>query len=1210
MRSQKTSVQSFLIPALICIMSILSSGNLSGQNLKVFILAGQSNMQGHGEIEPASTNGTLSHFMATDNTNFFDYVQDVDGSWATQDDVWLRYQHEDGHLLADNLTIGFGASDTQIGPELGIGHVLGEYYDEQVLLIKTCWGGKSLAVDFRPPSSGGTVGPYYNQMISDVRAAIDNIATEFPQYTGGQIDIAGFAWFQGWNDGESETYLNEYEQNLINLIADVRSEFEVPDLPFVIGLTGNGGRDIEEGDGWVNGLQTSLVPAQIRAANYTGHTKVAFAETRDFWRVGELSPEPDFLHHWNNNAESYLRIGHEIGIEMINTLNAGNPVNEVIDPEVGGVQNNTNAALPASYNYKEYVFAQPNDQGACQGIINNTATIDQIYLAQTHRRAIGHPLFFTIGFRPAVLQVAVTGSGAAPDVTVIGTRDGSTIGTLCLSGPASLGATIDLSTANFEDYFSVTLPKSWIEDGLELTIEAGNASRLLSPTDLKIGPYTEMNLVEVKMDIIDYNITPVIQNKQADLLEELASAIPASVVRYGTFPEVIPFPEYVVSNDVEQLLRFSSVDEYDAVGFSNLAQLNSVATLFMESLQQACGDYTSTVYFGNTLNLNPGGWGGNRTFVAADYDDVFIHELGHALSLPHWGEEFNRPVENDDEYLYPYGGDVAEPGLPLEGGGIGETWTFIQHEYAFVNPKCVLPGNDNIGLERSDCMQREISCNEWRGNAEGPWEGFSDFSSYAMHHYLVGGAVINGQVPYRNEMIDFQIPKQEGFPMVSLVNGKRVFERDPLQAQDTGVEDWFNLPGEEQINQDIYLLYGFIHPTQDQANVLYQPLKMNGTLLPNIDPTDPQMFATLKNLTPQESPVLYYNERDITLKVYYDDGSIRHVIVPYQSFERESDYYGIWRRDVAHFAVTVPADKNICSVEMYHRPFLIRDANDDSEGNINFAAHNITAANFMSAAVLKAQVDFSCNCPGMAGYVLPGTPCNDGNPDTYNDVEDGSCNCVGMPMNDECNFIRNGRFTSNFASWWTWGSTVTNPDGVATFSDINPDDAGIAQGPFNLAMDESFVIEFDAFATEERTINVFITASAGTFTRYFSESVNLTLNRQSYTLGFDMTADEVVEIEFNFEDVEAGQGASIFLDQVSLRKDDCPLFDPCVENLLVSSPVAPGFHKADIELSSDGQINTEMSLHFQAGQAIELLPTFEIVRGAELMTTITPCLID
>ena len=120
---------------------------------------------------------------------------------------------------------------------------------------------------------------------------------------------------------------------------------------------------------------------------------------------------------------------------------------------MGNVRQNTNMALPASYNFQEYVFPEPDDQGNCLGIQNATANIEQAFIAQTHRHPIGHPLLFTIGERPALLQMAVTGSGSAPDVQVEGFMEGASLGTLCLDGPAELSTSIDLATANFDEYF-------------------------------------------------------------------------------------------------------------------------------------------------------------------------------------------------------------------------------------------------------------------------------------------------------------------------------------------------------------------------------------------------------------------------------------------------------------------------------------------------------------------------------------------------------------------------------------------------------------------------------------------------------------------------------------------------------------------------------------------------------------------------------------
>jgi hypothetical protein len=304
---------------LLLLIFCFSSTVFSQGKLKVFILAGQSNAQGHGDLGPVTTAGTLEHFYAHRQDNEFDFIKDNNSNWATRSDVWVRYDTESNGLLADDLKVGYGGWSQQIGPEYGMGHALGKHFNDQVLIIKTAWGGKSLAVDFRPPSAGGTTGPYYTRMINDIKASMNNIATEFPEYNGETIEIAGFVWFQGWNDGGSDAYKAEYESNLLNLIKDVPVDLNVRDLPILVGLTGNGGRDTTTSDGWVKGLQTKIVPAQIGAVQSTPHSVIDYAETRDFWIEPSNSPG-DGLHHWNNNAQSYLRIGDEFGKKIIELI--------------------------------------------------------------------------------------------------------------------------------------------------------------------------------------------------------------------------------------------------------------------------------------------------------------------------------------------------------------------------------------------------------------------------------------------------------------------------------------------------------------------------------------------------------------------------------------------------------------------------------------------------------------------------------------------------------------------------------------------------------------------------------------------------------------------------------------------------------------------------------------------------------------------------
>lgn len=276
--------------------------------VKIFILAGQSNMQGQGNMTPATTQGTLEYIVANDPDSDYQFLVDGDGGWALRDDVWIK--DEDGQF--GGLTAGYGSNSDTVGPELGFGHHVGDLYEKQVLLVKAAWGGKSLGVDFRPPSSGDTTGFYYNEILRLVNDAIANLETYFPDYNAaGGYEIAGFGWHQGWNDRVDADRSAEYEANMANFIRDIRSSehgLGVPDLPFVIATTGMDG----------SAAYTTVEFAQLAMANTTAYPdfagNVAVIDTRtsrdglDFWQSVDSSPA-DQGYHWNRNAQTYVNIG-------------------------------------------------------------------------------------------------------------------------------------------------------------------------------------------------------------------------------------------------------------------------------------------------------------------------------------------------------------------------------------------------------------------------------------------------------------------------------------------------------------------------------------------------------------------------------------------------------------------------------------------------------------------------------------------------------------------------------------------------------------------------------------------------------------------------------------------------------------------------------------------------------------------------------------
>lgn len=293
--------------------------------VKVFILAGQSNMEGQAVVDLSGKDyndgkGTLVALMADPaKAPMFAHLKGADGKWVVRDDVFVRYQRENRPLLAGPLEIGFAVygGTHHFGPELQFGHVIGNHFEEPVLLVKTAWGGKSLFADFRPPSSGGEVGKYYTLMIAQVREAMAGMAKDFPALKGRRSELAGLVWYQGWNDGLKMETAREYERNLVNLINDIRKEFAAPKLPVVIGeLTGP----------WVKaeGTWETLRKAQAAAAatpEFAG--TVRFVPTHEFVRRKEDSPNPGHGHHEFGNAETYFLVGDALGKGMVELLDDG-----------------------------------------------------------------------------------------------------------------------------------------------------------------------------------------------------------------------------------------------------------------------------------------------------------------------------------------------------------------------------------------------------------------------------------------------------------------------------------------------------------------------------------------------------------------------------------------------------------------------------------------------------------------------------------------------------------------------------------------------------------------------------------------------------------------------------------------------------------------------------------------------------------------------
>ena len=150
-----------------CVLVVVVSG-LSGpvvqaaaRPLKVYILAGQSNMQGQARVR------TIERLNMTDDSKQMyqdmkvkdglpSAVKDVYGVYFTAGDM-KKGRARDLSVQKGPLKPGYEGEmteNTSFGPDYTFAIYMQKHLKEPILLIKTAWGGRDLLQQFRPPSAG------------------------------------------------------------------------------------------------------------------------------------------------------------------------------------------------------------------------------------------------------------------------------------------------------------------------------------------------------------------------------------------------------------------------------------------------------------------------------------------------------------------------------------------------------------------------------------------------------------------------------------------------------------------------------------------------------------------------------------------------------------------------------------------------------------------------------------------------------------------------------------------------------------------------------------------------------------------------------------------------------------------------------------------------------------------------------------------------
>ena len=389
---------SYLIITMFYVFLSISSGD---EKLKIFILAGQSNMVGHADAHTIATlfnsgserdkrltklvfeegsglskkvleeqlsrakkidvltggisNDKIKNLPEGDEKKALeekvkkhkvghdDYLARVTSSCIVSDRVYIN-SIADGNVKSGKLGVGYGGGKNKIGPEYGFGLSIAEKIKGPILLIKTSWGGKSINYDFRPPS----VGEYqlnekqkadakadqirknaslnYRMMNEAIAKVLANLKENHPDYNPNiGHEIAGFVWFQGFNDQFSLEFRDNYKKNMIAFIKDIRKEYKTPKMPFVIGVLGTGRTAEKVGENKVSMGQREAARAPefkgnvLAVESYKDYSLFSYEVYERGWAkhfhewvtVGSDRP-----YHYLGSGGFFVRLGDSFSIAM------------------------------------------------------------------------------------------------------------------------------------------------------------------------------------------------------------------------------------------------------------------------------------------------------------------------------------------------------------------------------------------------------------------------------------------------------------------------------------------------------------------------------------------------------------------------------------------------------------------------------------------------------------------------------------------------------------------------------------------------------------------------------------------------------------------------------------------------------------------------------------------------------------------------------
>jgi hypothetical protein len=323
--------------------------------VKVFILLGQSNMVGMGKI--SGKEGSLEN--AVKEKKKYPYLVDGAGKWIERKDVrFVRYMQGRGMLANEWMAVKGGT----IGPEFGIGHVVGDAIDAPVMILKSCIGNRSLGWDLLPPGSEryqaevterngqkvtkvfagykdrpdswvmdvskGTAtepppwldkngkpiewyaGKQYDDDTADAKKALAALDKHYPGAT--KYEVAGFFFWQGEKDCGNAVHAARYEENLVRFIKQLRKDFNAPDAKFVLATLGEAAKGCGGTEGKVLEGHLAVDGKSGKYPEFKGNVATVYSNPMAQGGSGNG--------HYGGKAEVYMDVGEAMGKAMVELL--------------------------------------------------------------------------------------------------------------------------------------------------------------------------------------------------------------------------------------------------------------------------------------------------------------------------------------------------------------------------------------------------------------------------------------------------------------------------------------------------------------------------------------------------------------------------------------------------------------------------------------------------------------------------------------------------------------------------------------------------------------------------------------------------------------------------------------------------------------------------------------------------------------------------